>query len=71
MLPPLLHNSGSRGRGIRDLESGEGAVSSEELEERYARVSGHSLRRGFDTTALLRGVDSIRISNQTATATLK
>ena len=34
-------------------------------DERYERVSGHSLRRGFVTSALLAGHDPVTVAKQT------
>jgi integrase len=36
-----------------------------ENEQRYERVSGHSLRRGFVTSALLAGHDPVTVAKQT------
>jgi integrase len=52
---------------FEDLSGGDGSypLSPSELEERYLRVSGHSLRRGFVTSALLADQDPIIIAKHT------
>ena len=42
-----------------------GSTDSAATKKSYERVSGHSLRRGFVTTAILQGMDVIQIAKQT------
>lgn len=50
---------------LRELAR-EARVFGDDLDdERYARVSGHSLRRGFVTSSLLAGADPVTVAKQT------
>jgi hypothetical protein len=59
------HWSERLNRYAADSEVLGGAITDPTLELQYDRVRGHSLRRGFVTTAVLQGVDSITIAKQT------